>query len=472
MWEHYYSVTSIAEALELLDRHREAARIVAGGTDIIIEMERGARPGVRALIDITRIPCLDRITLEDGCIVLGPLVNHNHAVGSRLIVERALPLAQACWEVGAPQIRNRATIAGNLITASPANDTIAPLLALDAEVTLASVEGERVVPLRAFYTGLRRTVMQPNEMLTRIAFRPLGENERGMFLKLGLRRVQAISVVNAAVVVALDGDTVTRAAIALGSVAPTVIRAPEAEAALVGQPLTAETISEAVKIAAATPRPIDDLRSTAAYRTEAARVLVRRALTTLAANRQAANWPSDPAMLWGPDEAHVVNGLLVHAQHQAGTPIETTVNGERYTVTTGQDKTLLRFLREDLRLTGTKEGCAEGECGACTVFLDGVAVMACMTPAPRAHDAQIVTVEGLDADGALHPIQSSFIEHGAVQCGYCTPGFLMAGAKLLEEHPQPTHEQIQQSVTGNLCRCTGYYKIIEAFAAAAAPREE
>jgi carbon-monoxide dehydrogenase medium subunit len=200
------------------------------------------------------------------------------------------------------------------------------------------------------------------------------------------------------------------------------------------------------------------------------RVLVGRVLSTLAGGTERDQWPQQPVMLWGAgprSESRLAEAIT----HDERLPIVTTINGQTRTFETGQDKTLLRLLREEAGLPGTKEGCAEGECGACTIFLDGKAVMSCMVAAPRAHGAEIVTVEGLAWQDNLHPIQQAFVEEGAVQCGYCTPGFLMAGAKLLEEFPRPTNEQISQSITGNLCRCTGYYKIVRAFEEASKKRQ-
>jgi carbon-monoxide dehydrogenase medium subunit len=461
MWHDYFNAATTEEAIRLLGEHGEKARIVAGATDLILELERGVRRDIHTLIDITRIPDLDQITLdEDDVIHLGPMVTHNHCAASKLIRERAFPLARAAWEVGAPQIRNRGTVTGNLITASPANDTITPLMTLGAWVVLASARSERKVMLDDFYTGVRKTVMEPDEMLVDIAFPALKKNQKGTFIKLALRRAQAISVINVAVVLELEAATVTSASITLGAVAPTIIHAEEAENYLVGKELTKKVVAEAGRLAMETSRPIDDIRGSAAYRREMVRVCTMRGLRSLRDGQEQAAVPSEPVLLWG-EEQTAVSGQLF-AQAFPENPIKTTVNGKKYTFTSGHNKTLLRLLREEGELIGTKEGCAEGECGACTIFLDGKAVMACLVPAPRAHGAEIVTVEGLADGEKLHPVQQAFIEDGAVQCGYCTPGFLMSGAKLLEERPEPTRNEIEQAITGNLCRCTGYYKIVQA----------
>jgi carbon-monoxide dehydrogenase small subunit len=142
------------------------------------------------------------------------------------------------------------------------------------------------------------------------------------------------------------------------------------------------------------------------------------------------------------------------------------LNGEKVTIYVKADAMLLDVLRDELGLMGTKEACGQGECGACTVLLEGEPVTSCLVPALKAQGREVMTVEGLASAGELHPLQKAFIEHGAVQCGYCTPGMLMSAKALLDRNPHPTGEEIKEAISGNLCRCTGYVKIVEAIKAA------
>jgi carbon-monoxide dehydrogenase medium subunit len=467
MWSTVLRPASRAEALDALARHGETARIVAGGTDVLVELQRGVKP-TETLIDVSALRELKYVrrepetTARQETIAIGGLATHNDVLAAPFARSAMLPLAQACAEVGAPQIRARATIAGNIVTASPANDTIAALIALDAEVVLiSSARGERVLPLDDFYTGFRATRLAPDELIREIRFPALHTSRRGIFLKLGLRRAQAISVIDVAVVLSLDhADTAGDARIALGCLAPTVVRARAAEAFLLGKRLDAATCPEAGRRACEDASPIADVRGSAEYRRTTLAALITRALERIASGREADGFPDAPVLLETPESAAPA------ARPFDGT-IDTTINGEPRALRGAQTKTLLNALRENAGLTGAKEGCAEGECGACTVWLDGAAVMSCLVPASQAHGASITTIEGLANGEELHPLQQAYIDCGAVQCGFCIPGMIMAGAKLLDERRTPSLDDHQTAISGNICRCTGYRKILDAMESAA-----
>ena len=344
---------------------------MSGGTDLLPELAHSSGRPV-ALVDLSAIAGGLEITETDHTFVLAGGVVHNQVVNDERIRADALPLAQACLEIGSPQLRNRATIAGNLATASPANDTISALMALRASVVLSGLTDgavvDREVAVADFFDGFRSTVSAPDELITAVRVPKLRPGQRGIWVKLGLRRAQAISVVNAGLVVELDDDgVVTDARLALGSVAPTVILTPTLADSLCGGPLDDARITEATRAVAGSIEPIDDVRATADYRIAATEVVVGRALRAVADGHGASQWPAAPPLLGSrgaptpPPKPEIDDAAT----------ITVTLNGEATSGAEAAGSTLLDWIREhsSAACTGVKEGCAEGECGACTCLL-------------------------------------------------------------------------------------------------------
>jgi xanthine dehydrogenase iron-sulfur cluster and FAD-binding subunit A len=466
MYEKYFIVNSLNDAVGLKAKYSDSSKILAGGTDIMLEMERGLHTGVKQIIDISRVSGLDEIWMDDQLYIhIGPTATHSACLKSSLIQDYAKCLYQACQQVGSPQIRNRGTVAGNIATASPANDTISALMALDAKVELLSSTNKRIIEISKFFNGVRKTALLPNEIISDISFKALKKSERSWFIKVGLRNAQAISILNCAVVLGLNDKTIVKSRIALGAVGATVFRAIAAEESLINQVASETLFENAAQLAGNAASPINDIRASGEYRHKMIFVHVKRALQQAVESEDLVL--ASPVVLWGKENSSNAPLTENSIEFDDKSVINVMINSKEYTLEGGFQKNLLDLIRENALLTGSKEGCGEGECGACTVYMDGVAVLACLIPAVRAHNSRITTIEGINSNGELHKVQQSFIDEGAVQCGYCTPGFVMSAVKLLEEKPNPSIEEIKTGISGNLCRCTGYYKIISAIELAA-----
>jgi CO/xanthine dehydrogenase FAD-binding subunit len=280
MWDAYLSASSVEDALGKLAELGDRGRLIAGGTDLVLQAQRG-QCSARAMVDVTRIPGLDAIREEDGYLVVGATATHTRIAASPLIRSVAGPLAQACASIGGPQIRNVATLAGNVVNALPAADGAVALFALDAQVEVATLTGRRWMPILELYQGVGECTLDPcAEMVTAIRFRPLAASTGSAFQRLARRRAMALPIVNAAVVVDVHEGRVNEARIAVGPVAPTPFRAAVAENVLVGERPTAACVAQAAQLAARDARPRSSLlRGTATYRAAMVEVLVRRALT-------------------------------------------------------------------------------------------------------------------------------------------------------------------------------------------------
>ena len=273
----YTKAASVEEALELLAAGGGEAKVLAGGTDLLVNIQEGLESPLE-LIDIGGVTELKGIEEKDGMIELGPLVTHAEIIDSELLRKKAAVLVEACSEVGAVQIRYRATIGGNIATASPSGDTVPAFYVLGARVVLRGGEGEREIAIEDFFTGVKRTVLQPGELIVKIRFPVMPESARSFFRKLGQRKALAIAKVSVAGYFDFKDEMVEEARIALGAVATTVIRAEKAEELLKGKKLSDELIAEAGRLTTEASKAITDIRSNAEYRDEMAGLLLTRGL--------------------------------------------------------------------------------------------------------------------------------------------------------------------------------------------------
>ena len=434
----YIGAQSITEACALLAEHGPGARILAGGTDVLIELRRGSKKTPKVVLDISQVEDLLGIVEVNGAIEIRPLVTHAELMRSEVLRRFAPLLGSAAAAIGSPQIRARGTVGGNIMNAAACADTVPPLIALGATATLRSNAGSREVPLADLFLKPYQTKARPDELLTGIRFPKPSPATRSAFLKLGRRNALAISRLSVAAILEVGADgTIAEARIVPGAAFATWQRVTSAEQMLVGQKPDAKLFAAVGKKVSEEMIKATGRRWSTEYKEPVVAVLVRRALEQCVAVGPPTS--SAPAKVGraGPS-APGRHGAQRSARPTPEVSISTTINGRTQTLTVPANTTLLDLLRDHLGLLGTKCGCEIGECGACTVLLDGEPVNSCLVLAPQIAGRHVSTVEGLAQDGKLHPLQESFLDNDAAHCGFCTPGMLMSAKALLDWSPRST----------------------------------
>ena len=274
----YVMAKDVGHAVALLGEHGAKAKILAGGTDLLVELKHAVH-NPEMIVDVSRLRELKEIAVCDDGLHIGALATHGDIMGSPVIRDMFPALVEAAHSIGAVQTRNLGTLGGNLITCVPSMDSGPTLIALEALVTVANAAGRRSMPLPELFVGPRKTSLKPGDLLVDIVIPKENLGKPAAFEKFGLRKGQALALVNAAAAFFVDKGNFRNPCIALGAVAPVVIRAPKAEAYLAGRKISAEAMAEAGRIAATEAKPITDFRASAEYRRDLVAVLVKRALT-------------------------------------------------------------------------------------------------------------------------------------------------------------------------------------------------
>jgi 2-furoyl-CoA dehydrogenase FAD binding subunit len=475
----YVRPATVADAVAALAEAGEEGKVLAGGQSLVpVLAMRLGRPAV--LVDINAIPGLDQLALAGGTLYVGA------AVRQRQVEQHpgaaAVPLlAMALPWVGHRELRGRGTVCGSLAHADPAAELPAIAACLNATLDIASPAGRRTVTAREFFTGPMSTVLQPDELLLGARFPVAGPGEGFAFAEIA-RRHGDFALTGVAIHVSRSPSGQIRDATlaafgvsgcpATRDVTAMLTSAADASAATPGGPQAADLARALTPAMSALATELvdtpGDMHASSAYR--------RRLLTVLAARQLAAAYTRAA----GEDPARARAGVrsspgaaptrprsappapLTPADGRVTTHL--TVNGKPVTLTLPPRVTLADALRDHLGLTGTHLGCEHGICGMCTVLVDGQAARSCLLFACQLESAAVLTIEGLGRPGELHPLQQAFGRHHALQCGFCTPGFLLSAYDLLTCKPQVTQEELPAELSGVLCRCTGYRNILSAVA--------
>jgi xanthine dehydrogenase iron-sulfur cluster and FAD-binding subunit A len=449
----YHRPGRIDEALRLA---AQGVAPLAGGTRLL------ARDAdVPNVLDLSALD-LGGIRLEDGDLVLGAMVTLQDVIDSALTwPATAGLLPEACRAHSASRlIRGMATLGGESIQAAPDSDVCAALLALNAVYVVARSDGPLEVPALRFLKAAHED-LAGGGLLTSIVVPGVPD---GAALERVATLPSAPSLFSVAVALSLSGDTVGRARLAFTGLAGPPLRVPEAESRLEGSAGDEASFERCVEQVVARLPFRDDAHAPAGYRRSVARPLTQRALRR-ALGRARAGSPSAAPRQRPALPHHAPTAILPYFTSGR---IDISVNGEVRHARAEARTTLLELLRRE-GFWGAKHGCETGECGACAVLLDGRPVCACLTLALRAHGRNVLTVEGLGTPERLHPIQTAFVETGAIQCGYCTPAMELCAKALLDAIPDPSEAEVRDALAGCLCRCTGYVKPVEAVLRAAGP---
>ena len=474
-----HEAKSVDDAVRLLLEYPQA-QIIAGGSDVLVQMREGKRAGAE-LVSIYGLDELRGVVMEeDGTIRIGSLTSFSHITKDPIIQKYINVLGEAVDMVGGPQIRNIGTIGGNTCNGVTSADSASTLFAWDAVIELAGPDGIRRIPIKDFYIKAGKVDLRPGEIQTAILIpREAYEGYEGYYIKYAMRNAMDIATLGCSVNVKLSEDkkTFTDVRIAYGVAGPVPMRAIHAEAAGRGLEVTDENIEKIGDTVLEDVTPRDSWRASKAFREHISKLLCKRALREAVRRAGGMTEEQSPAILNSKtvealekkEQTEASSGASCHmimTDAESGKQyklVRCRINGVERETMVDVRASLTDMLRNDYSLTSVKKGCEVGECGACNVIIDGECYNSCIYLAVWADGKEIRTVEGLmGPDGELSDIQQAFIDEAAMQCGFCTPGVIMSAVEILESGKEYTRDELRKQLSGHLCRCTGYENILNA----------